>query len=348
METVTPDQATEDLKQFGELFELNGVEIFKTGIHNGDKYVESDIDAMVAAFDEVGFRPPIKLGHKEESGDPAYGWVKAIRKQGDTLVADFSDLPQKVYEAISNRQFDTVSSEILFNLNRNGKKFARALKGVALLGAEIPGVSGLKPLRECFSAEDEYKVIELAIQPEPTDEVETDEDEGLDMAEDQIAALTAEIKQLKTDLAAAQEPKEDERVTQLTAELEQVKEDRRKELVQSKVNDCVIPSFRPRLEALYNMATTQTEQRNFSIGGNEESAVEVIDGFTKMLNSQSEWLLKTFSEDEGDAKAFASTDDEVDAKTKQFAAEHKVSYSDAMNAVLDSDPDLKQRYNEGA
>ena len=59
-----------------------------------------------------------------------------------------SDLPDKLAAGIKDHRFDSVSPEIFFNLTRNGEKFRRALKAVALLGAEIPAVAGLKPLRE--------------------------------------------------------------------------------------------------------------------------------------------------------------------------------------------------------
>jgi len=137
-----------------DLFKLKGVEIFKAGTWNGDAYSVKDLDDMVAAFDHVGFKPPVKLGHKESSGAPAFGWIENLRRQGDKLVADFHDLPEAVFKAIKSRAFDTVSSEVFWNIKRGGKNFRRALKAVALLGAEIPAVSDLMPLRNNFSIDD--------------------------------------------------------------------------------------------------------------------------------------------------------------------------------------------------
>ena len=72
-----------------ELFAVKGIEIFKVGKWNGDLYTRDDLDEMVRNFKKVGFQVPIKLGHKEQSGSPAFGWIEAIRRAGDILVADF-------------------------------------------------------------------------------------------------------------------------------------------------------------------------------------------------------------------------------------------------------------------
>ncbi len=130
--------------------DLAGVEIFRSGRWNGDPYSVADLDEMVANFPLVGFQVPVKLGHADDPGEPAYGWVQSVRRLGDRLVADLIDLPEKVFRAIKERRFDAVSSEIFWDLERDGKTFRRVLKAVSLLGAEIPAVADLKPLREVF------------------------------------------------------------------------------------------------------------------------------------------------------------------------------------------------------
>jgi hypothetical protein len=137
-------------KELGQT--LSDVEIFRVGTWNGDKYTGKDLDDIVASFDKIGYRPPVKLGHKEDSGDPAYGWVASLKRVGDRLVATFEDIPDKLFQSIKDRQFDTVSSEIFWNIKRNGSTFRRALKAVAILGAEIPAVADLKPLRDSVEA----------------------------------------------------------------------------------------------------------------------------------------------------------------------------------------------------
>lgn len=131
---------------------ISGVEIFRVGTWKGDRYDVADLDEMVANFDKVGYRVPVKLGHKEESGQEAYGWVERVRRVGDRLVADFVDVPAALFAKIKARAYDAVSSEIYHNVERGTQRFRRALKAVALLGAEIPAVAGLAPLRTVVNA----------------------------------------------------------------------------------------------------------------------------------------------------------------------------------------------------
>lgn len=146
----------DDVHEHGQ--DLKGVEVFRIGTWNGDKYTRKDLDDMVANFGKVGFQVPVKLGHKAESGEPAYGWVAKLRRVGDRLVADLRDIPDKIHEAIKDKRFDHVSAEIFWNIKRGGKTFRRVLKAVTLLGAETPAVSGLKPLRESFT-DDEMSLV---------------------------------------------------------------------------------------------------------------------------------------------------------------------------------------------
>lgn len=134
---------------------VRGVEIFSPGEHNGDKYTEQDLDDMIEAFKGLDFRPALKVGHtKDTPGAPAYGFVTNLRKAGGKLVADFESMHDSVVSALKDRRYDRVSSEIYFNLKRGGKMFRRALKAVALLGAEVPAVAGLVPLHKMeFAAE---------------------------------------------------------------------------------------------------------------------------------------------------------------------------------------------------
>ena len=139
---------------------VRGVEIFASGLHNGDTYTEQDIDDIIAAHKELDFRPAIKIGHsKDAPGAPAYGWVTALRKVGGKLVADFESMHDSVITALKDKRYDRVSSEIYFNLKRGGKSFRRALKAVALLGADVPAVAGLVPLHKMEFVADGFESV---------------------------------------------------------------------------------------------------------------------------------------------------------------------------------------------
>ena len=135
-----------DDKDKDKTFGMKDVEIFATGVWHNDRYTTDDLDEMVKSFEVKGFRSPLKLGHnnrQEQDGQPAIGWVASIRRVGEKLLADFTDVPAKVFEAIKRKSFRQVSCEIIWNFK---KDMPRVLRAVALLGADIPEVKGLKPL----------------------------------------------------------------------------------------------------------------------------------------------------------------------------------------------------------
>lgn len=139
----------DDVKEMAHSNAIRGVEIFAPGTHNGDAYTEADIDDMVAAHAALDFRPAIKIGHTKDSpGAPSYGFVTHLRKAGGKLVADFESMHDSVINAIKDQRYSRISSEVYFNLKRGGKSFRRALKAVALLGADVPAVAGLTPLHK--------------------------------------------------------------------------------------------------------------------------------------------------------------------------------------------------------
>ena len=58
---------------------MNGLEIFKAGIHTGMDgkqytFTEEDVKASVEAYDPALFSAPLVVGHPKVE-DPAYGWV---------------------------------------------------------------------------------------------------------------------------------------------------------------------------------------------------------------------------------------------------------------------------------
>lgn len=133
---------------------IKGVEVFAAGVHNKDTYTEQDLDDMVTAFNALDFRPALKVGHtKDAPGAPSYGWVSNLRRIGKKLVADFTDMHDSVAKAIRDKRYGRVSAEVFFNLHRAGRVYRRALKAVALLGAEVPAVAGLVPLHKMEFAE---------------------------------------------------------------------------------------------------------------------------------------------------------------------------------------------------
>lgn len=148
-----------------QTFNIDDVEIFAAGLWNGEETTIQDLDDIVSAFDQVGFQPPVKLGHNSQQedelfttdGEPALGWVGSIKRVGDKLLADLKELPRALYEALKRGNYKTVSSEIYWNYEQGGKLFPRVLRALALLGADIPAVTSLEAISGLYSDDDSGK-----------------------------------------------------------------------------------------------------------------------------------------------------------------------------------------------
>jgi len=161
--TSPKDLQEKKVEEFAETFDLDNVEVFKAGTWNGDTYSEADIQTMVDNFVDLKdkVKPPVKLGHNEDqkivkdSGLPAGGWIKSLKKVGKKLVADISDVPRKIYELVKNKGYKRVSSEVYPNYKSAGKEHGPALRAVAFLGSDIPAVDGLSDILALHSSYEE-------------------------------------------------------------------------------------------------------------------------------------------------------------------------------------------------
>lgn len=184
---------------------IRDVEIFASGTHNGDQYTEKDLDDMVSAFNDLDFKPALKVGHtKDKPGSPAYGWITNLKRVGTKLHADLESMHDSVVDAIRNKSYDRLSSEIYFNLKRGGKEFRRALKAVALLGSEVPAVADLVPLHKVEFSELSFEKMgafeqEFDVPLEKLVETFSERLTGLSnlMKENDMSKNAEQIKQLK-------------------------------------------------------------------------------------------------------------------------------------------------------
>ena len=133
---------------------IEGVEIFATGKHRGSEVIDitqDDLAQMVNSFNALkdvgGFDPVLKLGHDDvqkffgaRKGAPNLGFVDKLRIEGSKILADFTNVPDALFDLIKQRRFNSVSIEMFPKTEFNGKQFSNVLTAVALLGAELPAV----------------------------------------------------------------------------------------------------------------------------------------------------------------------------------------------------------------
>ncbi len=362
---------------------LEGVEIFETGTHNGKEFTERDLDSIVKAATDAGYTPPLKLGHDETPGRPAVGWIENLRRVGNKIIADITNIPKEVFDAIRSRSYDRVSAEIYWDLTVAGKKFRRALKAVALLGADVPAVTSLKPLRELFESctgiVEQYDFGKWSEDSYIFDDNKGSVNEGGNSMGKEVEELQAQIKKLTEELAAAKEakpPAGKEHVSldqhtalekQLQATQEQLgimKSERTKERIGLKCNSMKIPSLRPFLHALYEIATVEgTDGKprvvKFAASGKIEDQKEVVaeavlDELITSVNKNAATMLSEYAQEDGtrppgqEQAPEKSAADEVHDATLKYCTEHKKDpdkdYMEAMHAVLDADKGLAERY----
>lgn len=180
----------------GEYKDILGVQIFETGLHKGDRYTEKDLDDIVASYSKTGFIPPLKLGHTKDD-DPlkeaALGWTENVRRDGNKLLADFMHVPVELYDAIHNRHFDRISSEIYFHYKApDGTVLPKALKAIALLGTSIPAVKSLEPLRKIVHDDSMAEKFEAYDMPMPEVMQSTDDEQYISKLPDAAFALIIE------------------------------------------------------------------------------------------------------------------------------------------------------------
>lgn len=113
-----------------------------------------DLDAMVAAGQDAEVdMAPLKLGHVDPrfDGEPAMGWVRNVRRVGDRLLADLTDVPAKLAATVQHA-YPRRSVEIAWGVKTpGGRRHRAALCGLALLGVTPPAIKGLADIVSYYS-----------------------------------------------------------------------------------------------------------------------------------------------------------------------------------------------------
>jgi len=128
------------------------LELAKIGQYNGKKLTRPDFEQVVETFQgEV----PVTLGHSFADFMPAFGWVKAVKLEDETLHGDVDLLPP-LKDAYDKGFFKKWS--IGLRRNSEGKKY---LHHLAFLGSVPPLIKDLKPVGQvAFS--DDVEIFEFA------------------------------------------------------------------------------------------------------------------------------------------------------------------------------------------
>lgn len=133
----------------------NWCEIFRTGKHTDANGVEKDwtkedLDTIVTKFNEKKPKAPCVIGHPK-SNNPAYGWVKALKREGERLFAAYKDTVPQFAEWVNKGLYPNRSISLYPDLT---------LRHVGFLGAVPPAIKGLEEFQ--FSEEPEGYTYEFS------------------------------------------------------------------------------------------------------------------------------------------------------------------------------------------
>lgn len=128
------------------------MEVFRAGKHVSSSGAErdwsvDDLVRMAEAYNPQIHQAPLVVGHPKDN-DPAYGWVKALKVDGNTLLA----MPDQVEPAFAELVAAGRYKKRSISLYPDG-----TLRHVGFLGAQPPAVKGLKDIEFAGSAADTYE-----------------------------------------------------------------------------------------------------------------------------------------------------------------------------------------------
>ncbi len=172
-ETLKKMTATGTAPNQGIMGDIPEMEIFRTGTHNGEPFDEKDLNEIAENFHALKneVRPKLKMTHREKqeslAGLASYGdiidvFVKSVEDGSKRLFAKIANVPQQVMEWIRDRRFPERSIEIYPKLKLGTKTedkiYRNVLKAIALLGSEMPAVSGMAPIKLSETIEKEKTI----------------------------------------------------------------------------------------------------------------------------------------------------------------------------------------------
>lgn len=332
--------------------EIKGVEIFSAGTWNGDTYTVDDLKGMVEAFDKnkAAVRPFLKLGHDEnqtllqKDGYPAAGWIDRLYILGEKLVADFSSIPQTIYDLITAKAYRNVSSEIYCNVAIGEDRYKYMLGAVALLGADTPGVMNLSDIMAMYSklVSDDIRIYNLTAPfGGATKESVMGKTEAELKLEADLAAKAEEIDAIKKDFSKSQDEAKakDAELATLRAEKEAFL---KKEIeLQAQATKAQVEKFTTELVGQklasvamkpYVAALLETDKKEYAFDDKKLSKEEVVTEMLKLFKAYAEVNFVENSSVGADDKK--NSDQEKHEKVLAYAAEHKISYGQALKAII--------------
>lgn len=330
-----------------DLHSVKDVEIFSTGLWNGHHITDAELEKIVSAYSATQgkVRPFLKLGHDDnqrilqQDGLPAAGWVENVRKVGNKIVADFVDIPKKIYQLIKNKAYRKVSCEIYNNVDIDGELYPKMLGAVALLGADLPGVMNLNDILSVYAREPSYASISKFATAE-ADEVISLSDTASDSTQDgegqmpQVDEFKSKFEQAEKDVGALKDQvaAKDAEIARLAGLAQAAEQKEKAAVVDAFVTKVVAEKICSKGMAPLLKDLLGDNKEAYSLGDNK--AASKFDLMNELLKQAHENAKVNFSQTTKDESTEKSSQTDLADSIEKYASENKVDYGTAYRAVM--------------
>lgn len=342
------------------------IEIFRAGTHTSDDgsqhtFSEADLQAMADAYNPAVSEAPLVVGHPK-TNNPAFGWVDKLHVKDGVLLMDTKDVQPAFAEMVRSKRFKKRSASFYPPKHPGNPKPGQFhLRHVGFLGAQPPAVKGLADIPDftdddscpCFSEavsdavpvdNDSAANPATDLPPQPTQTTEPEEDDDMsEQLKEELAKAQAKREELEAEKAALEEKiaKERERAAKAEKEAKNYAESIKKQ------RDAEIASFaEAQIKAGKMTPAEQPVVTALLTGAADMEPVSFGEGSGKKDTAPAEFLkgliasrqpVVDFGEVAVGALAAPSaanmSDEELDKKAQAYAAQHNVSYSEALDKV---------------
>jgi len=359
-------------------FDIIGVEVFAEGTWKGRKFTGKDLKEMEDNFTDLSAEviPGMKLGHVQsiEGGvsAPRFGTVTRLYRKGKVLLADFTGVAKAVATVIEKGGYPRVSIELWRKFKASsGKVFKNVIDAVAFLGSEQPEVSTLADVVGLFENDIEADLIlfdsedrdveEVEVEPEVEEEEageeaeesregpnpEPEDDDMSDEAKEELSRIEGERDEFERKANT-----EKERADKAEADLSEIRLEKAAESAKAEaatffdsMAEKMIPAERELAEPILCAALAAEDSETPMKFEKDGEGVKVSDSLKALFELRTELADGVYGqifsiEDPEKRGETAST--LLDEKADAYSKEHSVSYSIALKAVREANPELAQ------
>lgn len=317
-------------------------EVFKAGIYPQGKFTKKEIAEIAKNYDPAFCEAPITIDH-QQSG-PAYGWVDTVKADGDKLKVSFKEIPEAFETDVNAGKYKKVSVELYRNLEGKGAY----LKAVSFLGAAIPQVKGLEPIKFMEAEADTYEFCaDEDAEQFSEKEIEDLKNQVADL-ENQLAKFKESNKKLETIKSLK------EKISALTDEVATFKEKAQgKEEIEKELTDIKVAIKKKEFEEFIDkqidngtlvpanknvILSVLQELDNIKKFGEDSTVVSDFKSFIESLPNQIKFgelatKEKQADQQNEDVEKFANADEEsleIFKEAKALAAKENISFKDAL------------------